>query len=93
MAHRLSLVAVSGGYSVLPYVGFLTVVASLVAEAQALGVWTSIVAPHGLSSCGTWAQLLCGTRDLPGAGIEPVSLTLQADSQPLDHQGRPDIFY
>ena len=26
-----------------------------------------------LSSCGSWAQLLCGMWDLPGPGLEPVS--------------------
>ena len=60
----------------LPCVGFLTAVASAAAERR-LGVWTSVVVAHGLSSRGTRAQLLCGTWDLPGAGIEPVSLTLQ----------------
>ena len=31
---------------------------------------------RGLSSCGAWAQLLCGMEDLPGPGMEPVSLAL-----------------
>ena len=35
---------------------------------------------HRLSSCGTQAELLCGMWDLPGLGIEPVSLCWQADS-------------
>ena len=30
-----------------------------------------------------------GMWTLPGPGIEPVSLALQADSLPLDHQGSP----
>ena len=34
----------------------------------------------GFSSCGTWALLLRGMWDLPGLGIEPVSLHWQADS-------------
>ena len=25
-------------------------------RAEALGVWTSVVSAHGLSSCGSWAQ-------------------------------------
>ena len=29
-----------------------------------------------LSSCGAWAQLLRGMWDLPGPGLEPVSLAL-----------------
>ena len=56
--------------------------------AGALGVQASVVVAHGLSSCGSrtvecrlsscgaWAQLLCGIWDLPGAGIEPVSPAL-----------------
>ena len=43
----------------------------------------------GFSSCGTWAQLPRSLWDLPGPGIEPVSLHWQTDSQPLDHQGSP----
>ena len=56
--------------------------------AWALGTWASIVVAHGLSSCGSqalehrlsscgaWAYLLCGTWDLPGPGLEPVSPAL-----------------
>ena len=56
--------------------------------AQALVSWTSVAAAHGLSSCGSralehrlsgcgaQAYLLCGMRDLPGSGIEPVSPAL-----------------
>ena len=40
-----------------------------------------------LNDCGTRAQLLCGTWDLPRSGIK-----LQADSLPLSHQGRPQSF-
>ena len=28
---------------------------------------------HRLSSCGAWAQLLCGMWDFPGPGLEPMS--------------------
>ena len=42
----------------------------------ALGMLASVVVARGLSSCGTQAQLLCGMWDLPGPGIEPVSLAL-----------------
>ena len=31
---------------------------------------------HRLNSCGARAQLLCGTWDLPGSGIKPVSPAL-----------------
>ena len=48
-AHRLSLVAVSGGYSSLWCVGFSC------CGAQVLGALASLVVACGLSSCGSWA--------------------------------------
>ena len=45
-------------------------------RAWALGAWASVVVAHGLSSCGLWGQLLCGTQALPGPGIEPVTPAL-----------------
>ena len=81
--HGLSLVAVSGGYSVAAH-GLLIAVASLVVEHRLQGVWTSVVVTRGLSSCGlralehrlsscgAWAQLRRGMWDLPAPGIEPV---------------------
>ena len=50
-------------------------------RAQALGHmffsnWGSRALGHRLSSCGTWAYLLCSMWDLPRPGIEPVSPTL-----------------
>ena len=56
--------------------------------AQALGAWASVLAAHGLgscgsralecrlSSCGARAQLLCSMWDLPGPGLEPLSPAL-----------------
>ena len=44
--------------------------------ARALGAWASAVVVHGLSSCGSRAQLLHGMWDLPGPGLEPVSPSL-----------------
>ena len=56
--------------------------------AWALGTRASVVVARGLSSCGslalglrlsscgTRAQLLCSTWDLPGPGLEPVSPAL-----------------
>ena len=46
----------------------LIVVASLVADHWLWG--------KGFSSCGMWAYLPAGMWDLPGQGIEPVSLAL-----------------
>ena len=57
-------------------------------RARALGVRTSVVVAHGLSSCGsralerrlsscgTRAQLLCSMWNLPGPGLEPMSPAL-----------------
>ena len=42
---------------------------------------------HWHNSCGSRAQWLCGTWDLPESGMEPMSPALQADSLPLSHQG------
>ena len=79
--------------------GLLIVVASLVAEHQLKSARASVAAAHGLSSCsfralehrfntcGAQAYLLYGMWDLPGPGIEPVSLHWKADSLPLSHQG------
>ena len=50
----------------------LTARASLVSE-QGLSGRGSRVPQHRLSGCAPWAELLGGTRDLPGPGIEPVS--------------------
>ena len=56
--------------------------------AWALGTWASVVVAHGfsscgsralecrLSSCGTWALLLCGMWDPPRPGLEPMSPAL-----------------
>ena len=48
--------------------GLLLAVASLVVEHR--------LQVHGLSSCGSRAQLLHGMWDLPGPGIKPVSPAL-----------------
>ena len=55
--------------------GLLIAVASR-CRARALGAWASVVVACGLSSCGTQAWLLCGTWDLPGPGLEPMSPAL-----------------
>ena len=55
---------------------------------QALGMQASVVPEDGLSSCGTWAQLLCSIWDLPCPGIEHMSPAFGRQI-PLDHQGSP----
>ena len=44
---RLSLIAASGGHSLVVVCGLLTVVASLVPERGLQGMWASIVVAHG----------------------------------------------
>ena len=81
----LSLVAASRGRSPVAVRGFLLAVASPFPEHGLSGLRASVAAAYGLSicgsqapecglsSCGTGAQLLWGTWDLPGSGIEPIS--------------------
>ena len=54
-ARGLSLVAASGGYSLLRCTGF-SLWWLLLLGVWALGTWASVVVARGLSSCGTWAQ-------------------------------------
>ena len=49
-----SLVVESGVCSLIAVLRFLTAVPSL-CGAQALRPWASVVAAHGLNSCGSWA--------------------------------------
>ena len=42
-----------------------------------------------LSTCGAWAQLLQGTWDLPGPGVEQVSLMFQDWFLTITPPGRP----
>ena len=66
--HRLSLVAVSRGYSRVAVQGLLIAVASLVAERGFWDMWASAVAARGLRSCGTWA-LGCTDSVVAGTGL------------------------
>ena len=73
--------------------------------ARALGTWASVVVAcglsscvswaleHRLSSCGTWAQLLCGMWDLPGPGIEPVSPALAGGFLTTVPPGKPPVLF
>ena len=58
--------------------------ATLPCGAQALGTRASAVVAHGLS-----CSMACGI--FPGQGSNQRPLHWQADSQPLRHQGSPDI--
>ena len=68
--------------------------------AWALGAWASVVVAHELSSCsralerrlsscGTRAQLLHGMWDIPGPGLEPMSLALAGGFLTTVPPGKP----
>ena len=78
----LSLVAVSGDYSLIIVHRLLIAVASLVAEHRLLGVRAPVVAAHRLS-----CSLAC--RIFPDIGLNPCPLHWQLDSQSLDPQASP----
>ena len=61
---RLSLVVVSGGYSLVAAHDFLIAVASLISEHR--------LEARRLSSCGAWAPMW----HVPWSGIEPMSPAL-----------------
>ena len=61
--------------------GPLTMAASLVAENR--------LQTRRLSSCGSWAQLLRGTWDLPRPGLEPVCPALAGRFSTTAPPGKP----
>ena len=79
-AHGLSLLAASGGYSSSQCMGFslwwLLLLQSTGSRCVGLSSCGSRALEHRLSSCGTRAELLHGMWDVPGPGLEPVSLAL-----------------
>ena len=76
-ARGLSLVVASGGYSLLWCAGFslrwLLLLQSTGSRHTGFSSCGSQAPECRLSSCGAWAQVLCGMWDLPGPGLEPVS--------------------
>ena len=102
-AHGPSPAAASGGSLVTVARGPLTVVASAtedhglqVREPQQLQHAGPAVVALGLtelrlSSCGTRAQLLCGMRDPPGPGVEPVSPALAGRLPTTAPLGKPSF--
>ena len=64
--------------------GPLTIAASLVVEHR--------LQTHRLSNCGSRAQLLRGTWDLPRPGLEPVSPTLAGRFSTTAPPGKPSFF-
>ena len=79
-ACRLSLVAVSRGYSSLQCTGFslqwLLLLQSMGSRCVGFSSCGSRSLERRLSSCGARAQLLRSMWDLPGPGLEPVSPAL-----------------
>ena len=76
------------------YIRLLTAVASLAVEHRRQGKWASVVAAPGLqstvfSSCGAQAELLCGMWDLPGPGVELMSLGLAGSFFTTEPPGKP----
>ena len=61
--------------------GPLIIAASLVVEHR--------LQTRRLSSCGSWAQLLCGMWDLPKPGLEPVSPALAGRFSTTAPPGNP----
>ena len=69
------------------------------------GTRASVVVAHGLSSCGTralecrlsscgaWAQVLCGMWDPPRPGIEPMSPTLAGGFLTTAPPGKSQYIY
>ena len=77
----LSLVAASGGCSLLWYAGFSLWWLFLLLSTGSRRV--------GFSSCGAWAELLCSVWDPPGPGLEPVSPALAGIFLTTASPGKP----
>ena len=103
-ARGLSLVAVSRAYSSLWCTGFSLWWLLLLQSTGSRPVASVVVAhgliscglralEHRLSSCGAWAQLLCGMCDFPGPGIEPVSPALAGGFLTTVPPGKPSVLY
>ena len=92
---RLSLVVASGGYSSLPCAGFslqwLRLLRSTGSRCAGFSSCGSRALECRLSSCGPRAWLLCGTWDLPGPGLEPVSPELAGGFLTTGPPGSPSL--
>ena len=94
-APGLSLVVASGGYSLLQCAGFslqwLLLLRSMGSRHVGFSSCGSQALERRLSSCGTWAFLLCGMWDLPGPGLEPVSPALAGRFSTTAPPGKPSL--
>ena len=59
----------------------------------AFSCWSSWALERWLSICGAWASQLPGMWDLPGSGIEPVSLALQGGFLTKAPPGKSIFFF
>ena len=73
--------------------GLLIAVVSLVLEHRFKGVWASAGVVHEHRSCGAWAYLPHGMWDLPGPGIQPVSLALAGGFSATGPPGKTFFFF
>ena len=96
----LSLVAASGGYSLLRCAGFslrwLLLLRSTGSRHVGFSSCGSRALEHRLSSCGTQAELLRGMWNLPRPGLEPVSPALAGGFLTTAPSGKPllqDFFF
>ena len=103
VVHVLSLVAASGGWSLVVVYRLLIVMAPL-CRAWALGCTGFRSCAHRLSHCCSqalenrlrsfeaWAWLLHSIWNLRRTGIEPVSLALTGSFLSISHQGIPNTW-
>ena len=88
-AHRLPLVAASGGCSSLPCMGVFSLWLLLLQSTGSRCTGFSVAAVHGLSNCDTRALLLHGMWNLPRSGIKPVSPALAGGFFTTEPPGKP----
>ena len=88
----LSVVVVSGGYSSLWCAGFSLWWLLLLRGTGSRHAGFSSCG-HGLSSCVTRAQLLCGMWDLPRPGFETVSPVLAGGFLTIVPPGKPSLLF
>ena len=93
----LSLVAASGGYSLLQCVDFslrwLLLLRSTGSRHAGFRSCGSRALERRLSSCGAWASLLRGMWELPGPGLEPLSPALAGGFLTTVPPGKPSFAY
>ena len=92
----LSLVAVSGAYSLAALCRLLITVASLVPAHRLQGMHGSVAEAHGLSSCISWVPehsltVVAQMWHLPRSEVELMSLALAGGFFITELPGRPNM--